>query len=252
MKKRLNLLLILLALVFALGSHTQAAQSGDLNQPQPAASPLNIYALDIGQGDSLLIVSPTGKTVLIDAGDTGNSKTILNALDTHAGGRKIDLFIASHPHQDHIGSAVKVFKASTLTSVLDSGFPYTTDTYQNYLETIKAKGAKFILAAPGQHFDIGGGVVITVLSPIKPYFKQNQLHSGTTTPNANSVVVRLDYNKFSMIFTGDAEGETESRMIAKKENLKATILKVGHHGSRNATSDAFLLKVKPGSGHYLV
>lgn len=240
----LSLALLVLLLFAGDRHHSLAFQP---MEPKPSASPLNVYALDIGQGDSLLIVSPTGKTVLIDTGDTGNNKRVLEALMSHAGAQKLDLFIASHPHQDHIGVADLVLNASATnaTNVLDSGFPYTTQTYKRYLEAVQKTGAKFINAEPGQTFDIGGGAVVTVLSPIKPFFKQSELRKGASEPNANSVVVRLDYNKFSMIFTGDAEAETEARMIANKANLRAKVLKVGHHGSRYATSEAFLQAVQP-------
>jgi competence protein ComEC len=243
----MNRIIALLAFSFLLVC-TCASQSFYQSAPAKVfAKDLQIYALDIGQGDSLLIVSPTGKTVLIDTGDTGNDKRVLEALMSHSGAQRIDLFIASHPHQDHIGVADLVLSASanTATNVLDSGFPYTTKTYERYLEAVKKSGAKFINAEPGQTFDIGGGAVITVLAPIKPYFKKSELRPGATEPNANSVVVRLDYNKFSMIFTGDAEAETEARMIANKANLKAKVLKVGHHGSKYATSEAFLHAVQP-------
>jgi competence protein ComEC len=211
---------------------------------QPAVPVLSVYALDIGQGDSLLIVSPTGKTVLIDTGDTGNEQNVINALLNH-GGKKIDLFIASHPHADHIGVAAEVIKGSMVARVLDSGYPHTTKTYERYLLAVKDSGAQYIQAVPGQTFDIGGGAVVRVLAPIKPYFTKSDLREGSTEPNANSVVVRLDYKNFSMLFTGDAEAEIEARMIAGGANLKAKVLKVGHHGSRYATSDAFLQAIHP-------
>lgn len=238
--------LFVFLLLFITGSHALGDSAPtSIKQPQPSASPLQVYALDIGQGDSLLIVSPTGKTVLVDTGNPGNDSRIFTALDSHAGGRKIDLFIASHPHADHIGSADMVINGSTVARVLDSGYPHTTKTYENYLQAVKKSGAQFIEASPGQTFDLGGGAVITVLAPIKPYFTQSELRQGANPQNANSVVVRLDYNTFSMLFTGDAEAETEARMIAKGANLRAKVLKVGHHGSRYATSQAFLDVVKP-------
>jgi competence protein ComEC len=248
LKKRavylLALFLFLFSVIVSPGSSLNASSPAP-SQPQPAPSPLNIYALDIGQGDSLLVVSPTGKTVLIDTGNPGNEQHVLNALLNHAGSKKIDLFIASHPHADHIGSAPEVIKDSTVARVLDSGFPHSTTTYERFLVAIKESGAQFILAVPGQTFDLGGGAVISVLAPIKPYLTKSELREGATEPNANSVVVRLDYKSFSMLFTGDAEAETEVRMISNKANLQAKALKVGHHGSRYATSDAFLRAVRP-------
>jgi competence protein ComEC len=245
MKKLRTLLFLAILFLFTQVGLTQQNNHPTAPPPATAQAQMQIYALDIGQGDSLLIVSPTGKTVLVDTGDVGNQDRIFKALDDHAGGRKIDLFIASHGHSDHIGVADRVIKGSTVATVLDSKFPHTTNVYERYLQAVQQSGAQFVAAKPGQTFDIGGGAKITVLAPIRPYFKQNQLHAGATTPNANSVVVRLDYKSFSMIFTGDAEAETEARMISRGASLKAKVLKVGHHGSMFATSNGFLNAVKP-------
>jgi competence protein ComEC len=129
--------------------------------------------------------------------------------------------------------------------VLDSGFRATTQTYERYLEAVEASGAQFINAEPGQNFDMGGGAVIRVLGPVKPFFRQSELRPGGSEANANSVVFRLDHGDFSMLFTGDAEMETEERLIREGANLRARVLKVGHHGSRHATGAEFLRAVEP-------
>jgi hypothetical protein len=83
--------------------------------------------------------------------------------------------------------------------------------------------------------------VLRVLAPIEPFFKLEDLRSGGNVPNANSVITRLDYGAFSMLLTGDAEEQTErERLIKNGANIRATVLKVGHHGSKYATSDDFL------------
>ncbi|MCA1626801.1 MAG: hypothetical protein LC742_02400, partial [Acidobacteria bacterium] len=84
------------------------------------------------------------------------------------------------------------------------------------------------------------GAIISVLAPIPPFFTKDQLRSGGNEPNANSVVTRLDYGEFSMLLTGDAEAQTEQRLITNGARLEADILKVGHHGSKYATSEEFL------------
>lgn len=211
--------------------------------PPPSGGQLQIHVLDVGQGDSILIISPTGKAVLIDAGVPGSDRVILDALKRYDV-KDIDLFIATHAHADHIGSAAKLLGEVTVHNVLDSKQPNTTQTYERYLEAaqqdVVAKGGKFIAASPGQTFDIGGGAVLKVLAPIQPFFTKSELRSGGNEPNANSVVVRLDYGKFSMLFTGDAEAQTETRMMENNEDIKAQVLKVGHHGSHYASSEDFL------------
>jgi beta-lactamase superfamily II metal-dependent hydrolase/methylphosphotriester-DNA--protein-cysteine methyltransferase len=164
---------------------------------------------------------------------------------TRFGLKQIDLMVATHAHADHIGGADEVILGTTVSNVLDSQVPNATKNYEDFLKAIKDRGAKYIGASPGQKFDLGGGAQLTILAPIPPLFTKAQLRSGANEPNANSVVTRLDYGDFSMLFTGDAEAETEARMISQGANLRAKILKVGHHGSRYATSAEFLAAVKP-------
>jgi beta-lactamase superfamily II metal-dependent hydrolase len=252
--------------------------------PPPSGAELEVHVLDVGQGDAILIIAPEDKetkqrkVVLVDAGDTGRGKIVLDAMKRY-NVNQIDLFIATHAHADHIGGADEVINATSVKSVLDSSVPPpgrssddaaanqngnskkgrasrsssggnapelpTTKAYRDLLDAINKSGAQYIKAEPGQKFELSGGAVITVLAPIQPFFTKDQLRSGGNEPNANSVVVRLDYGKFSMVLTGDAEAQTEERMISKDTNLQARILKVGHHGSKYATSENFLKAVKP-------
>lgn len=238
--------------------------------PPPSGKELQVHMLDIGQGDAILIISPEGKTVLVDAGDTGRGKIVLDAL-TRYNVKQLDYFIATHAHADHIGGADEVINATKVLNVIDSGvvpparssnesgnkntkpktgartteLP-TTKSYLDFLEAVKKQtDAKYEKAVPGKKYDLGGGAILTVLAPIEPFFTKEQLRSGGNEPNANSVVVRLDYGDFSMLLTGDAEEQTEERMMNKSATLEAKVLKVGHHGSKYATSENFLKTVKP-------
>jgi competence protein ComEC len=253
--------------------------------PTPSGAPLEVHVLDVGQGDAILIIAPEDKetkqrkVVLVDAGDTGRGKIVLDAMKRYNVDH-IDLFVTTHAHADHIGGADEVINATTIKVVLDSSVPPparagddansnrtgagkrgrnssasssgrstaelpTTKSYRDLLDAINKSGAQYIKAEPGQKFELSGGALINVLAPIQPFFTKDQLRSGGNEPNANSVVVRLDYGKFSMLLTGDAEAQTEERMISKDTNLQAKVLKVGHHGSKYATSENFLKAVKP-------
>jgi beta-lactamase superfamily II metal-dependent hydrolase len=110
---------------------------------------------------------------------------------------------------------------------------------------VSASGAHYETARPGTKYDLGGGALLTVLAPSEPFFTKEQMKTGGNEPNANSIVVRLDYGAFSMLLTGDAEDQTEHRLLTKDLNLDARVLKVGHHGSKYATSADFLQRVKP-------
>ena len=205
-----------------------------------SGSVLHIYALDIGQGDSLLIQSPGGKTILIDAGTLGSDT--VQQLRAH-NVKTIDLAIATHPHADHIGRMADVLKNFPVKTFLDSGRAYPSATYEKMLLAIKGSKTKFIKAQRGQVFEVEEGIKLEVLNPGKDHI--SKIRSGGSLENANSVMVRLVYGKFAMIFTGDAEFETEAELMKAGIPLEAQVLKIGHHGSRHATSGKFLSLVKP-------
>lgn len=207
--------------------------------PAPSGDELQVHVLNVGQGDSILIIAPGGKSVLVDAGVPGSGRVVLDAMKRY-GVDHLDLMVATHAHADHIGGADEVMRRTKVTTVLDSKVPNSTKNYEDFLSAINETGAKYVPASPGQKFDLGGGATITVLAPFQPFFTKDQLRSGANEPNANSVVTRLDYGDFSMLLTGDAEAETEERLMSKGANIKANVLKVGHHGSRYASSEKFL------------
>lgn len=249
-------------------------------QPPPASGgELIVRVLDVGpiNGDSILISSPAGRTVLIDAGDTTKGKAVVEALKRH-NVQQIDYFIATHPHPDHIGGAAEVFKAVKVLNVIDNGQepsvppelappkpaagtkkpaakptpkPRTrqpasiTKFYEDYKAGLASSGAKYEVAQPGTKYDLGGGALLTILAPSEPFFTREQMRGGGNEPNANSIVARLDYGSFSMLFAADAEDQTEHRLLTKDLNLDARVLKVSHHGSKYASSTDFLNRVKP-------
>ncbi|HLA10863.1 MAG TPA: ComEC/Rec2 family competence protein [Pyrinomonadaceae bacterium] len=241
--------------------------------PPPSGRELQVHILDVGpiNGDSILIISPAGKTVLIDAGDTGKGKVVLEALKRQ-NIEQLDYFIATHPHPDHIGAADEVFKAVRVLNVIDNGIapvvpgsllPQPTPTprrqtsrrparsasvtkfFDDYKSAVAESGAQYETAEPGKQYDLGGGARLTIFAPSQPHFTRDHMRSGGNETNANSVVARLDYGDFSMLLPADAEEQTEHRLLTKDVNLKATILKIAHHGSKYATSGEFLKRVQP-------
>ncbi|HYN84483.1 MAG TPA: ComEC/Rec2 family competence protein [Pyrinomonadaceae bacterium] len=235
------LLLAVAAAVFAL--YWFVFRDRGPKPPPPSGGELRVHVLDVGQGDSILIVSPEGKAALVDAGNPGNGKKIVEAM-SRLGVSQLSLLVATHAHADHIGAADEVMRAVRVENVLDSGVPNATKNYEDFLKAIDETGAKLITAAPGQTYDLGGGARLVVLAPIPPFFTREQLRSGGNEPNANSVVTRLEYGQFSMLLTGDAEAQTEQRMTQTGAQLSAKVLKVGHHGSKYATSEDFLREHK--------
>ncbi|MGZ8843491.1 MAG: ComEC/Rec2 family competence protein [Pyrinomonadaceae bacterium] len=247
--------------------------------PKPTGE-LQVHVLDVGpiEGDSILIVSPTGKSILIDAGDAGKGKIILDALKRYKI-EKLDYLIATHPHPDHIGAADEVMNGIKVGKVIDNGVDLSppepvaavtskgrvpkakptptpskkraktvTGFFEEYKEAMEKSGAQHEKAEPGKKYDLGGGAFLTVLAPTEPFFTKDQMKAGGNDTNANSIVLRLDYGDFSMLFMGDAETQTEDRLIGKDvdlASLKARVIKVAHHGSKYATSEHFLKRVQP-------
>ena len=243
--------------------------------PPPSGRELRVHILDVGpvNGDAILIVAPSGQTVLFDAGDTTKGKAVVEALKRN-NVTQIDYFIATHPHPDHIGGVPEVFKTLKVANVFDNGLgpviPESlkpppkpanlkgkpppekrgktrsiTKFYDDYKDAITKSGARYSQVQPGMKLDLGDGCRLTVLGPVEPMFTKEQMKAGGNEANANSVVARLDYGDFSMLLPGDAEEQTEHRMTSKEINLAAKILKVAHHGSKYATSADFIGRVKP-------
>jgi beta-lactamase superfamily II metal-dependent hydrolase len=236
--------------------------------PRASGGELTVRVLDVGpiNGDSILITSPAGKTMLIDAGDTTKGKAVVDALKRN-NVQQLDYFIATHPHPDHIGGSAEVFKAVKVLNVIDNGQgpselsekpvqstskkavakkpPSLTKFYDDYKAAVSGSGAHYEAARPGTKYDLGGGALITVLAPSEPLFTKDQMRTGGNEPNANSIVLRLDYGSFSMLLAGDAEEQTEHRLMTKELDLRSRVLKIGHHGSKYASSGDFLQRVKP-------
>jgi beta-lactamase superfamily II metal-dependent hydrolase len=220
-------------------------------QPIPSPAPpfetngkLQIYALDVGQGDGFLILSPGGKTVLIDAGNARAGDEVVAALQ-RLNVKAIDLAVATHPHADHIGGLRRVIGKLTVRQLLDSGRDFESDEYDRLKRAIKSRKVEWIIARKNWSFDLGSGVRLEAFNPRGDNQWINNVREGGSIENANSVVLRLSYGNFAMVFTGDAEFETETEMLKAKSQLRAQVLKIGHHGSRHATGDKFLEAVNP-------
>ena len=209
--------------------------------PPPSGKELRVHVLDVGLGDSVLVVAPSGKTVLVDAGPTAAGKKVVEALKK-IGVDHLDYFVATHAHADHVGGAPEVFKALNVGRVYYSGFPIKgTREYDEFLKAVQQKNVPLERATPDTPaLDLGDGALLRVLAPTEPFFEAKDLSAGGNEPNANSVVMRLDYGDFSMLLAADAEEQTERRMVEKGADFAASVLKVSHHGSKYATSADFL------------
>lgn len=235
---------MLLALVLALLALTVAPSSG------AQAAELAVTFFDIGQGDCALIVSPTGKRVLIDGGPPEAGDRLLTALAAHHIDL-LDLIILTHPHADHLGGLKKVVGALPVRMFLDSGYPSTSPLYAGLRSVLSARGVAVKQASAGRQIELGGGALLTLLGPPTPW-----LTNTRSDVNANSVVARLAWQGRSALFTGDAEPETERWLRAQSPAgpvaagadaglLRAELLKVPHHGGKFSSTLQFLQAVAP-------
>ena len=199
-----------------------------------AQDTVSIYFLDVGQGDSSIIITPDDRVVMIDSGT--NESLILSYLQ-NLGISQIDLLIATHAHADHITGMDRIIARYKPKAFIDPGIPHTTATYQRVITAI---GKYNINYYQGTSRKINlGPLTFTILPPDNPFLKISEL-------NNNSLVMRLDFKDFSCLFTGDIEKEREDQLLnASRNNLKVDILKIAHHGSSSSSSPLFIQAVNP-------
>lgn len=227
--------------IFGLGNSVLAQdhQASYAVQNPKKEGIIRVHFIDIGQGDSALIEGPTGKRVLIDSGPSKSGNRLVHYLKA-LGVERIDLMINTHPHADHIGNATRILKSFQVGLVLDSGWVHPIKAYRDLLDTVEELKIPIKIARKGRIIDIGGGAQIHILGPEDPLIRNSR-----SDPNSNSIVFRMTYKDEQALFTGDAEEETESRLLRAPEFLRANLLKVAHHGSSHASSDHFLSTVQP-------
>lgn len=195
---------------------------------------LMVEFLDVGQGDSTLIRTPSGKFILIDAGTSSSgAKVVQHLKDRHV--KKLDMVVATHPHADHIGGLQSVLNAFPVIRFVDSGRVHTSLTYKNLLTSIDTKNIPFEIGKIGKNYVFDQG------------FTMATIHADSKAKELNdaSVSFRATYGDVSFLLTGDAEKGAEQSMIDSGNLLKSTIYKAGHHGSNTSSTPAFLQKVQP-------
>ena len=200
---------------------------------------MHVDFLDVGHGDSTLITSPTGKTVLIDGGLAEAGQGIVTFLRSK-NACPLDMILLTHRHADHLGGLVHVIESCGARLYLDAPYPHESSIYAKLLRVLESRQVPVRQAERGRIIELGDGARLLLLGPPSPV-----IEGADSDVNANSVVSRLDFGKSSVLFAADAEELGEDWLLESGANLRATVLKVGHHGSRHSSTRRFLTAVMP-------
>lgn len=194
----------------------------------PQDNNLRVYCLDVGQGDSILITN-NNKTMLIDASTNEMGSRVVKYLND-LGIKKIDYLVGTHPHEDHIGGLDNVIKNFDIGTIYMPNVVATTKTFEEVIDAISAKKLKVTSPKTGDKFTVGNAEceVMSIRNDKDDY-------------NNCSIVIKMDFNNVSYLFTGDAEESVES----SRKWPHIDVLKVGHHGSNTSCSKNFLEQIKP-------
>ncbi|MDM0860657.1 ComEC/Rec2 family competence protein [Clostridium perfringens] len=232
-KKILAIISTVTVLSFA-GCGVQKNNNISKSSAESEYSGMSVTYLNVGQGDSELI-QVNGINMLIDAGTNAGANDLVKDLKNR-GIKTIDIAIATHPHEDHIGGMDEVLENFDVKSFYAPKVAHTTKTYENMLKAVKNEELKIKQIKEGTKIDLGKDTEVQVYSPVKSQYEEL---------NNYSPVMKISYGQNSFMFTGDAESLVEKEILNENKDLKADVLKLGHHGSHSSTSEEFLKAVDP-------
>ena len=229
-------ILAIISTVIVLSFAGCGAQKNNISKSSAESeySGMSVTYLNVGQGDSELI-QVNGINMLIDAGTNAGANDLVKDLKNR-GIKTIDIAIATHPHEDHIGGMDEVLENFDVKSFYAPKVAHTTKTYENMLKAVKNEGLKIKQIKEGTKIDLGKDTEVQVYSPVKSQYEEL---------NNYSPVMKISYGQNSFMFTGDAESLVEKEILNENKDLKADVLKLGHHGSHSSTSEEFLKAVDP-------
>lgn len=226
MWKRLNcVLLVVFALACLSATYPAAA----------AANEVKVHFIDVGQADCILVQTSQGKNVLIDAGDDGDAEKVISYLQKN-NVATIDMLIATHPHHDHIGSMDEIIQAFSVDIMYMPGRSHQTRFYSDLQKAIRNNKVMTMEARAGQTIKIDKNVKLEVLAPLGKKYRQM---------NDYSLVMKLIHKKNTFLLMADTGKQSEKEMLSKNVNVKADVMKIGHHGADSSTTEDFLEEVDP-------
>ena len=193
---------------------------------------MRVHFIDVGQGDAIFIESPNGQTMLIDGGVKGAGQEIVAYLK-ELGVEKLDAVVATHPDADHIGGLIPVLNLMAIEQFYDSGKVHTSQTFEEMLTLIDTKNIPYNVPKTGDNITFDEAVSVKVINADETASDNNEA----------SIVLKVTYGDVSFLLTGDAGVALEKEMLS--QDVKATVLKAGHHGSNTSSSQSFIQTVHP-------
>lgn len=221
---------LLVAMLLVLTGCTEVTET----TPAVAGKEMSVHFIDVGQGDSIFIKAPNGKTMLIDGGVKGAGKTVVDYLRTQ-GVTKLDYVVATHPDADHIGGLIAVLNSISIKEFIDSGKVHTSQTYEEMLALVNDKNIRYTVPKAGDTVALDPTVKVDVLAS----------DENASDNNDASIVLRVAYQNISFLLMGDAGHNIEKQLVQDGVDVEATILKAGHHGSNTSSLPQFIQAVSP-------
>lgn len=208
------------------------AQSGQETAGVSESGSFTVHFIDVGQADSALVTCD-GHSMLIDGGNADDSNLVYSVLQRETEGH-LDYVVGTHAHEDHIGGLSGAFEADTADVTFCPVTEYDSKAFRNFKTRADERGGGITIPAVGDTFTLGEASVTV-----------EAVNSVPEDTNNTSIVIRIVYGDTSFLFTGDAEQETEEKILESGQDIESAVLKVGHHGSSTSTSQAFLDAVSP-------
>lgn len=211
-------------------------ESGLRNTQQASADKMYVSFIDVGQGNCTLLRCG-GKAILVDSGEVGAAQTVINYIK-NLGIDELNCVLVTHPHTDHMGAMTKILYEFKIDDLIMPEIPEeiipTNKTYEKFLTAVSDNSGNVIAAKPGETYTYGE-MKLEIFAPLRDYDNLNDM----------SAVSRISYGDTSVMFTGDATTTVEKDLLKKNINYSATVLNVGHHGSKTSSSEAWLRAVNP-------
>ncbi|HUG15958.1 MAG TPA: ComEC/Rec2 family competence protein [Thermomicrobiales bacterium] len=210
-------------------------------------SVLTFALIDVGQGMCVVVISPDGRSMVVDAGRSGQrvEQQVIPYLRAR-GVERIDYLVLTHPDEDHVGGMPAFLENIPVGAWVDPVIETTNQTYAQTLEMVIDRGIVGMRARRDEALDLGVGVTVDVLWPVDPML----LSSGQPDTNSNSIVLQVTHGSIRLLITGDVDARAEARLIELEtnEDLRSDVLVVAHHGSRTSSTAPFLDIVSPSVG----